>query len=98
MRRVCGDFVMVVAMLVVLLMASKEVCVMSQQGCDITELRPCLPAVTSPAQPTEICCSKLKSQTQCFCKYLKDPAFSHFATPEVTQKLTTACGIKIPKC
>ncbi|KAJ0041926.1 hypothetical protein Pint_18726 [Pistacia integerrima] len=98
MKRVCCAFVLVVAMLVVLFMASKEVCVTSEAACNPTELMPCLPAVTSPAKPTELCCDKLKSQMQCLCGYLKDPSFGHLVDSHVAQKFSTVCGVSMPKC
>lgn len=98
MKRVCGDFVTMVAMLMVLMMASKEVYVMSGEDCNMLELMPCKPAVISSAQPTEACCSMVKSQIQCYCVYMKSPTFKHYVTPQVTKKISTACSVKIPEC
>ncbi|KAJ0041927.1 hypothetical protein Pint_18727 [Pistacia integerrima] len=78
-------------------MVSKEASV-AEAACNPADLMPCLAAVTSPAKPTDLCCSKLQSQKQCLCGYLKDPSYRHLIDSRVAQKFSSVCGVTIPKC
>lgn len=66
--------------------------------CNVIELLPCLPAITTPAPPTEECCAKLKEQEPCLCGYLKDPQYSKYISLPGAQKISTACGVPFPQC
>ncbi|KAM7529797.1 hypothetical protein LguiB_033207 [Lonicera macranthoides] len=95
-----GLFGAVVVFLVALVaMAVGQVAVMEEAvTCNINQLAPCVPAMTSPALPTADCCTRLKQQVPCLCGYLNDPAFGKYAKSTETNKVVKTCKVNPPKC
>ncbi|KAI3833113.1 hypothetical protein MKX03_007460 [Papaver bracteatum] len=70
----------------------------SMAACVAAELQPCLSAITSPAPPTPLCCTKLKQQQSCLCQYVKDPNLDKYVNSPNAKKMAQKCGVPIPKC
>ncbi|KAL1215216.1 Non-specific lipid-transfer protein 2 [Cardamine amara subsp. amara] len=68
------------------------------QSCVITELMPCLPAITAGGPPSEECCDKMNEQKPCLCGYIKNPALSTYVSSPNSLKVLKACKIPIPTC
>ncbi|OMP04712.1 hypothetical protein COLO4_09367 [Corchorus olitorius] len=66
--------------------------------CSVTELSPCVAAITSGSAPTGNCCSKLKEQKPCFCQYINNPALKPYINSPNAKKVASACGVSYPKC
>ncbi|KAE8696062.1 Non-specific lipid-transfer protein 2 [Hibiscus syriacus] len=66
--------------------------------CDVSELSPCMAAITSPKPPSTTCCSKLKEQKPCFCQYLKNPTIKQFVDTPRAKKIASTCGVEYPQC
>ncbi|KAF9619962.1 hypothetical protein IFM89_010578 [Coptis chinensis] len=66
--------------------------------CDVTQLAPCLDAMTSSAAPSPTCCARLKSQRTCLCQYLKNPFLKQYVNGPNSRKVGTACGVLFPTC
>ncbi|XP_010528502.1 PREDICTED: non-specific lipid-transfer protein 2-like [Tarenaya hassleriana] len=66
--------------------------------CVVTELRPCLPAITTGGAPSAECCGKLKEQQPCLCGYIKNPALSQYVSSPNARKVLSACGVPYPSC
>lgn len=91
----------VVVLLVVLAFALCSAQVSTAVTCNLMDLSPCLPAMTSPAAPTAGCCSKLRQQRSCFCGYLRDPkykAYRQYLNSPNAKKVATTCRVPFPKC
>ncbi|KAF6137319.1 hypothetical protein GIB67_036356 [Kingdonia uniflora] len=88
----------VLALLVTLLVFANEVRVSTAVNCVIQDLIPCLNAVTTPAPPSALCCSKLIVQGSCFCQYLKNPLVKSFLNPSNVQKINSKCSFTPPTC
>ncbi|XP_010528992.1 PREDICTED: non-specific lipid-transfer protein 2-like [Tarenaya hassleriana] len=71
---------------------------LTEAACVVTELTPCLTAITTGGKPSAACCSKLKEQQPCLCGYAKNPAFSQYVNSPNARKVLSACGVPIPKC
>ncbi|CAK9140326.1 unnamed protein product [Ilex paraguariensis] len=69
---------------------------MAAVTCNPIQLSPCASAITSSTTPTPICCSKLKEQKPCLCKYLKDPNLQKFINSPNARKVATTCGTPFP--
>ncbi|KAK6925336.1 Bifunctional inhibitor/plant lipid transfer protein/seed storage helical domain [Dillenia turbinata] len=81
---------------VLLLLAQAEV---SQAvTCSVSELQPCVGAITYSTPPSNDCCTKLKQQKPCFCQYLKDPNLKKFVNNPNAKKVASTCGVSYPKC
>ncbi|KAE8703866.1 putative non-specific lipid-transfer protein AKCS9 [Hibiscus syriacus] len=66
--------------------------------CDVSELSPCMAAITSPKPPTTTCCSKLKEQRPCFCQYLKNPTIKQLVDSPKAKRIASTCGVEYPQC
>ncbi|KAF6137316.1 hypothetical protein GIB67_036353 [Kingdonia uniflora] len=88
----------VLALLVTLLVLANEVWVSTAVNCVIQDLIPCLNAVTTPAPPSALCCSKLIVQRSCFCQYLKNPLFKSYLNLSNVQKINSKCSLTPPNC
>ncbi|KAI3833114.1 hypothetical protein MKX03_021392 [Papaver bracteatum] len=84
-----------VALFAMMMMSNMSV---SRAACVATELQPCLGAITSPAPPTALCCTKLKQQQSCLCQYVKDPNLAKYVNSPNAKKMAQKCGVPIPKC
>ncbi|XVE78681.1 hypothetical protein DITRI_Ditri13aG0166600 [Diplodiscus trichospermus] len=96
MKRISFVALCVVALMVVVF--SGETPTAGAVTCVATELSPCLPAITSPAPPSDLCCGKLREQQPCLCGYLKDPSFKQFIDNPRTKVVASTCGVSYPKC
>ncbi|KVI04462.1 Bifunctional inhibitor/plant lipid transfer protein/seed storage helical domain-containing protein [Cynara cardunculus var. scolymus] len=84
-----------IAILVMMLAGSQAAMAVT---CSVTELSPCLPAFTSSAPPSSSCCAKLKQQSPCLCQYIKNPSLRGYITSPNAKKVSSTCGVPIPKC
>ncbi|KAK8518900.1 hypothetical protein V6N13_017835 [Hibiscus sabdariffa] len=66
--------------------------------CNPTELRPCTPALTTPADPTPICCSKLHEQQPCLCEYMRNPGLKPYVDSPNARRVASFCKIPWPQC
>ncbi|KAI3412647.1 AAI domain-containing protein [Psidium guajava] len=66
--------------------------------CSINELSSCLPAVTSGAAPSALCCSKLREQKPCLCGYIRDPNLRPYASSPNVKRVASTCGVAYPTC
>lgn len=87
------------AVVMVVLLAVEVHQTAAQLYCDPLELSPCVPAIAgSGTNPTPECCTKLREQAPCFCKYLDNPAFQPFRKSPNTKKVIDACAVIPPLC
>ncbi|KAK8517728.1 hypothetical protein V6N13_127885 [Hibiscus sabdariffa] len=84
--------------LVAVLVFSGETRTVEAVTCDVSELSPCMAAITSPIPPSTTCCSKLKEQKPCFCQYLKNPTIKQFVDTPKAKKIASTCGVEYPRC
>ncbi|ESW24719.1 hypothetical protein PHAVU_004G154200 [Phaseolus vulgaris] len=82
--------------LVVLLVA--EVQVSMAVTCSPVQLSSCVSAITSSTPPSNLCCSKIKEQKPCLCKYLKNPNLKKFVDSPNARKVASTCGTPFPRC
>ena len=91
---------MVKAVGIVVALALAMVVAMSVGGvsanCNIALLAVCKTAVIGGLKPTVTCCSILRAQEACLCKYQKDPKYGMYINP--ARKMITSCGMAIPNC
>ncbi|KAI4357748.1 hypothetical protein L6164_001679 [Bauhinia variegata] len=66
--------------------------------CNALQLSACASAITSSSPPSAVCCSKLKEQRPCLCKYLKDPNLQRLVNSPNARKVANACGSPFPAC
>ncbi|MBA0605443.1 hypothetical protein Goshw_015492 [Gossypium schwendimanii] len=66
--------------------------------CDLSELSPCLAAITSSKPPSSTCCSKLTEQKPCFCQYLRNPTMKQFVDTPKAKRIATTCSVEYPQC
>lgn len=66
--------------------------------CTVTELSPCLAAITSSAPPSSLCCSKLREQKPCLCGYLRNPNLKQYVNSPNARKVASTCGVPYPNC
>ncbi|KAI3930695.1 hypothetical protein MKX01_037141 [Papaver californicum] len=70
----------------------------SMAACEVTQLSPCLNAISSNANPTATCCSRLRSQVPCLCTYAKNPNLSKYVTNPNARRVAKICKVAVPKC
>ncbi|OEL33912.1 hypothetical protein BAE44_0005069 [Dichanthelium oligosanthes] len=87
-----------VAMAVLVLVLAGVVGGASAASCDVSQLAPCAPALSSGAAPTSACCSSLKAQRSCFCQYAKNPAYARYINSPNAKKIIASCGLTVPRC
>ncbi|XP_052179772.1 non-specific lipid-transfer protein 2-like [Diospyros lotus] len=66
--------------------------------CNPVELSPCVNAMTSPAPPTQLCCTKVKLQKSCLCQYVKNPTLRKFVNSPNSKKVSKICRVPFPRC
>ncbi|KAK9106679.1 hypothetical protein Syun_022690 [Stephania yunnanensis] len=91
-------FVFPLVVVVALLVMSTNVPTSSAVTCNVLELAPCLPAMTSPAQPSGDCCAKLREQKPCLCQYKKDPTLRGYVDSPNARRVASTCGVAFPTC
>ncbi|XP_010279351.1 PREDICTED: non-specific lipid-transfer protein 2-like [Nelumbo nucifera] len=87
-----------ITLCVVLVLLLNEAHISVAVVCRPTELASCASAITSSAAPSKMCCSKLKEQRPCLCKYLKDPNLQKLINTPNAKKVASTCGIPFPSC
>ncbi|KVH91222.1 Bifunctional inhibitor/plant lipid transfer protein/seed storage helical domain-containing protein [Cynara cardunculus var. scolymus] len=95
MKTSCAFLAMMVVAATILTM---EVRVGMAADCEVLKLTSCLPAFTGgpiPA-PDSPCCQNLRSQQDCFCDYMKDPAYNKFLSMPAAKQVAQACSVTIP--
>nr|GLL21533.1 non-specific lipid-transfer protein 2 [Ipomoea trifida] len=70
----------------------------SSAACDVQQLTPCLSALTSNTNPSQLCCQRLNQQKPCFCQYLKNPSLKMYLNSPAAKKAAKTCKVSIPKC
>ncbi|OEL16370.1 hypothetical protein BAE44_0022610 [Dichanthelium oligosanthes] len=70
----------------------------SAASCNVAQLAPCGPALSSGAAPSSSCCSSLKAQRSCFCQYAKNPAYGRYINSPNAKKIIASCGVTVPRC
>ncbi|KAK8529805.1 hypothetical protein V6N13_102702 [Hibiscus sabdariffa] len=96
MKRV--SFVALCAMVMTVVLFSGEIRTAEAVICNPTELRLCMPALTSPVDPMPICCSKLDEQQSCLCGYMKNPALKPYIDSPNAKRVASYCKISWPQC
>ncbi|KAI3780845.1 hypothetical protein L2E82_10838 [Cichorium intybus] len=66
--------------------------------CAPTQLAPCATAISSASPPSKLCCTKIKQQRPCLCKYIKNPSLRNYVTSPNAKKVARICRVPIPKC
>nr|GMC69408.1 non-specific lipid-transfer protein 2-like [Ipomoea batatas] len=80
---------MIVAVLMLLLAEAQ----FSSAGCDVQQLTPCLSALTSNTNPSQLCCKRLNQQKPCFCQYLKNPSLKMYLNSPAAKKAAKTCKV-----
>nr|GMC48086.1 non-specific lipid-transfer protein 2-like [Ipomoea batatas] len=70
----------------------------SSAACDVQQLTPCLSALTSNTNPSQLCCQRLNQQKPCFCQYLKNSSLKMYLNSPAAKKAAKTCNVSIPKC
>ncbi|KAM3371358.1 hypothetical protein ACQJBY_018647 [Aegilops geniculata] len=55
----------------------------------------CDPAIRDGKAPTPLCCSNLRAEEMCICKYRQDPTYRRYIPGPYFPETTTSCGIHI---
>ncbi|GAA0169322.1 hypothetical protein LIER_23838 [Lithospermum erythrorhizon] len=66
--------------------------------CDVTQLSPCLGAITSSSTPSSLCCTRIQNQKPCLCRYLKNPFLSQYVNSPGAKKVASYCRVPYPNC
>lgn len=66
--------------------------------CEPSQLAPCLTSIMAGTPPPPKCCTKLKEQKPCLCRYIKDPNFGKYVKSPGAKKVVKACRVAVPKC
>ncbi|KAK1412363.1 hypothetical protein QVD17_33552 [Tagetes erecta] len=91
-----AKFAVCVATLVLLVLA--ELHVSMAVTCAPTQLAPCASAFSAASPPSKLCCTKLKQQKPCLCKYIKNPSLRNYVNSPNAKKIARICRVAIPKC
>ncbi|XP_038680123.1 non-specific lipid-transfer protein 2-like [Tripterygium wilfordii] len=91
-----ASYVAVCAMLVLLL--AEQTQVTEAVTCSPVQLSPCVNAITSSSQPSQLCCSRIKEQKPCLCGYFRNPNLKKFIETPNARKVADTCGTPFPKC
>ncbi|GJS12092.1 RNA-directed DNA polymerase, eukaryota [Tanacetum coccineum] len=67
-------------------------------SCNPTQLMPCVSPIMLGTPPAGKCCSRLKEQEPCMCKYIKDPSLAKYVQSPGAKKVAKTCGIPTPNC
>ncbi|KAI8528669.1 hypothetical protein RHMOL_Rhmol12G0165300 [Rhododendron molle] len=66
--------------------------------CNPSQLDSCKQPILFGTPPSKLCCTKMKQQKPCFCKYVKDPSLKKYITNPNAKKTAKKCGVPVPKC
>ncbi|KAL5726547.1 hypothetical protein ACHQM5_009585 [Ranunculus cassubicifolius] len=66
--------------------------------CDVTQLSPCLSSITVGTPPSQLCCSRLKSQSPCLCQFMKNPVLQPYVKSPNADKIANICHTPTPRC
>ncbi|KAL6648930.1 hypothetical protein ACP70R_013154 [Stipagrostis hirtigluma subsp. patula] len=69
----------------------------SAATCNASELRACVPALTTGVAPTAACCAGMRAQKGCLCEFAKNPKYGRYLGPNARRTLA-ACAISLPRC
>ncbi|KAG6494746.1 hypothetical protein ZIOFF_042507 [Zingiber officinale] len=64
--------------------------------CNVSQLSPCADAFSSRSKPSSQCCAVVRSQSSCFCQYLRDPNLAPYISRG--RQVVASCGVSIPSC
>ncbi|KAI3735870.1 hypothetical protein L6452_15392 [Arctium lappa] len=82
----------------VLLLLLAESHVTMAVTCAPTQLAPCAKAISSSSPPSKLCCTRIKQQRPCLCKYIKNPSLRGYVTSPNAKKVAKICRVPIPRC
>ncbi|MCL7042351.1 hypothetical protein MKW94_002369 [Papaver nudicaule] len=85
----------VLALFAVTMMSEMPV---SMAACQVTQLSPCLSAISQNAYPSKACCSRLRTQVPCLCTYARDPNLGKYVTNPSARRVAQICKVAVPKC
>ncbi|CAN4121783.1 unnamed protein product [Withania somnifera] len=91
-------FVAIFAIVLFLVLVQETKVTKAAMSCNPLQLSPCANAITSSTTPSAICCSKLKEQRPCLCKYMRDPRLQKMISSPNAKKVATTCGSPFPRC
>ncbi|KAL5726542.1 hypothetical protein ACHQM5_009580 [Ranunculus cassubicifolius] len=66
--------------------------------CNVYQLSPCTPSITTGSPPSPACCAQMKAQQPCLCQYIRDPNYSAYINTPNSRKVASTCGVPLPKC
>ncbi|KAL6659960.1 hypothetical protein ACP70R_002082 [Stipagrostis hirtigluma subsp. patula] len=69
----------------------------SAATCNASELRSCVPALTTGVTPTAACCAGMRAQQGCLCEFAKNPKYGRYLGPNA-RRMLAACAISLPRC
>jgi hypothetical protein len=87
-----------VAAAVLVLLATAMAGGASAATCDVGQLAPCAPVLSSGAAPSPACCSRLRAQQGCFCTYAKNPTYARYINSPNARRVVASCGLAVPRC
>ncbi|XP_042404501.1 non-specific lipid-transfer protein 2-like [Zingiber officinale] len=64
--------------------------------CDPSQLFPCAGSIKGSSPPSSQCCAALRSQSPCFCQYMKDPKLAPFISR--ARQVAAICRVSLPSC
>ncbi|KAF7114844.1 hypothetical protein RHSIM_RhsimUnG0075900 [Rhododendron simsii] len=93
------NVVLAAVVLVVLLGYEAEVSMAAAAvTCNHSQLDSCAHPILFGTPPSKLCCTKMKQQKPCFCKYVKDPSLKKYIKSPNAKKTAKTCGVPVPKC
>ncbi|KAF5181621.1 Non-specific lipid-transfer protein [Thalictrum thalictroides] len=82
----------------VLIVIASIVNVSKAATCNAVQLSPCLGPIMSGTPPTPTCCTQLRSQSSCFCQYVRNPSLRQYVNSPNARKLANTCRVAFPRC
>nr|ACM78626.1 non-specific lipid-transfer protein type 2 [Tamarix hispida] len=63
--------------------------------CNPIQLSACAGAITGGGSPSRSCCSKLRAQRPCLCRYYRDPRLRRYVRSPGARKVAGACQVHV---
>ncbi|KAL3735592.1 hypothetical protein ACJRO7_024677 [Eucalyptus globulus] len=83
---------------VLVLLSADRAHVAEAVTCSASQLSSCVPAMTSSAPPSALCCSKMREQRPCLCGYIKNSSLREYLTSDDGKRVMRVCGVPYPTC
>lgn len=85
-----------ITIMITILVVMLEVQMVRCVDCNPQALAPCLPVIQDPSkEPTPACCTAIKAQEPCLCKYMQDPSLAPYIKSPGAKKIIGSCGVKV---